>query len=308
MLADPKASALAANFAGQWLLLRNLQQARPDTQEFPDFDDSLRQGFRQETELLFQHVLHEDRSILELLTADYTFINERLARHYGIPGVYGSRFRRVAVTDASRRGLLGHGSILTVTSMPNRTSPVRRGKWILENLLGTPPPPPLPDVPPLEDQAGSDRPKTIREQMEAHRANPVCASCHRLMDPLGFALENYDGVGAWRTRDAGAPIDSSSQLFDGTRVNGVVSLREALVARPDRFVTTVAEKILTYALGRGLGANDMPAVRHAVAAAAASNYRFSSLVLGIVNSVPFRMRMKPDPDTQDQRATTVAAR
>ena len=308
MLADPKATSLAVNFAGQWLLLRNLQQAHPDTQEFPDFDDSLRQGFRQETELLFQHILHDDRSVLELLTADYTFVNERLARHYGIPGVYGSQFRRVAVTDEARKGLLGHGSILTVTSMPNRTSPVRRGKWILENLLGTPPPPPPPNVPPLKDQGASDKPKTMREQMEEHRANPVCANCHRLMDPLGFALENYDGVGAWRTKDNGTAIDASSQLFDGTKVSGAVSLRQALTAKPDRFVQTMTEKMMTYALGRGLGASDMPAVRHVVADAAAHDYRFSSMVLGIVNSTPFTMRMKPESDTRNQPAANVAAR
>src|SRR6185503_13696361 len=189
MLRDSKAKALASNFAGQWLYLRNLQQSRPDTQEFPDFDDSLRQGFRRETELLFDSIVRNDRSVVELLTADYTYVNERLARHYGIPGVYGSQFRRVAVTDEARKGLLGHGSILTVTSMPNRTSPVRRGKWILENLLGSPPPPPPPNVPPLKDQNGSDKPRTMREQMEEHRANPVCANCHRLMNPLDFAME-----------------------------------------------------------------------------------------------------------------------
>ncbi len=290
MLADPKARALASNFAGQWLLLRNLQQSRPDTQEFPDFDDSLRQGFRQETELLFDNVMRNDHSVLELLTADYTFVNERLARHYGMRGVYGSQFRRVLVTDEARKGILGHGSILTVTSMPNRTSPVRRGKWILENLLGTPPPPPLPNVPPLKDQAGSDRPKTMREQMQEHRANPVCANCHRLMDPLGFALENFDGVGAWRLKDSGTPIDPSSQLADGTKVDGVVALRQALVAHPQRFAGTMTEKLLTYALGRGLTASDMPAVRRVVTDAARSEYRFSSIVLGIVKSVPFEMR------------------
>jgi hypothetical protein len=306
MLLDPKATALGANFAGQWLFLRNLQQSRPDTQEFPDFDDSLRQGFRQETEMLFQNIQREDRSVMELLTADYTFVNERLARHYGIPGVYGSQFRRVAVTDEARKGLLGHGSVLTVTSMPNRTSPVRRGKWILENLLGSPPPPPPPNVPPLKDQGGSDRPKTMREQMEEHRANPVCANCHRLMDPLGFAMENFNGVGAWRTKDGPTPIDASSQLADGTKVTGVVSLRQALTRRPERFVGTMTEKLMTYALGRGLVASDMPAVRQIVTSASPNNYRFSSIVLGIVNSVPFKMRMKPG--TENPAATTVAAR
>jgi hypothetical protein len=306
MLLDPKATALGANFAGQWLFLRNLQQSRPDTQEFPDFDDSLRQGFRQETEMLFQNIQRDDRSVMELLTADYTFVNERLARHYGIPGVYGSQFRRVAVTDEARKGLLGHGSILTVTSMPNRTSPVRRGKWILENLLGSPPPPPPPNVPPLKDQGASDKPKTMREQMEEHRANPVCANCHRLMDPLGFAMENFNGVGAWRTKDGPTPIDASSQLADGTKVNGVVTLRQALTRRPERFVGTMTEKLMTYALGRGLVASDMPAVRQIVSSAAPNNYRFSSIVLGIVNSVPFKMRMKPG--TENPAATTVAAR
>ena len=306
MLLDPKATALGANFAGQWLFLRNLQQSRPDTQEFPDFDDSLRQGFRQETEMLFQNIQRDDRSVMELLTADYTFVNERLARHYGIPGVYGSQFRRVAVTDEARKGLLGHGSILTVTSMPNRTSPVRRGKWILENLLGSPPPPPPPNVPPLKDQGASDKPKTMREQMEEHRANPVCANCHRLMDPLGFAMENFNGVGAWRTKDGPTPIDASSQLADGTKVNGVVTLRQALTRRPERFVGTMTEKLMTYALGRGLVASDMPAVRQIVTSAAPNNYRFSSIVLGIVNSVPFKMRMKPG--TENPAATTVAAR
>jgi mono/diheme cytochrome c family protein len=306
MLLDPKAAALGANFAGQWLFLRNLQQSRPDTQEFPDFDDSLRQGFRQETEMLFQNIQREDRSVMELLTADYTFVNERLARHYGIPGVYGSQFRRVAVTDEARKGLLGHGSILTVTSMPNRTSPVRRGKWILENLLGSPPPPPPPNVPPLKEQGASDKPKTMREQMEEHRANPVCANCHRLMDPLGFAMENFNGVGAWRTKDGPTPIDASSQLADGTKVTGVVTLRQALTHRPERFVGTMTEKLMTYALGRGLVASDMPAVRQIVTSAAPNNYRFSSIVLGIVNSVPFKMRMKPG--TENPAATTVAAR
>jgi mono/diheme cytochrome c family protein len=299
MLADPKSSSLVSNFAGQWLFLRNLQQSHPDTQEFPDFDDSLRQAFRQETELLFDSLIREDRSILHLLTADYTFVNERLARHYRIPGIYGSRFRRVPVTDEARRGILGHGSVLTVTSYPNRTSPVRRGKWILENILGTPPPPPPPNVPPLSAQASGTRPKTMREQMEGHRANPACANCHRLMDPLGFALENFDGVGAWRVKDGPTRIDATSQLADGTRVDGVVSLRNAILRRPDMFVTTATERLLTYALGRGLAYYDMPAVRTVVTGAASSDYAFSSIVLGIVNSVPFQMRMKPYPDGGD---------
>jgi hypothetical protein len=299
MLADPKANAFVSNFAGQWLFLRNLQQSRPDTQEFPDFDDSLRQSFRQETEMLFNYIMREDRSLVELLTADYTFMNERLARHYKVPGVYGSRFRKLPVTEESRKGILGHGSILTVTSYPNRTSPVRRGKWILEQLLGTPPPPPPPNVPPLAAAAPGQRPKTMKAQMEAHRANPTCANCHRLMDPLGFAMENYDGVGAWRVKDGPSPIDATSTLADGTGVDGVVSLRRALLRRPDLFVGTATEKMMTYALGRGVLFNDMPAIRRIVANAAEVDYRFSSIVLGIVESVPFQMRMKPYPDTEN---------
>lgn len=299
MLADSRARALVSNFAGQWLFLRNLQQSHPDTQEFPDFDDSLRQGFRRETELLFENIMKEDHSIVELLTADYTFVNERLARHYRIPGVYGSRFRKVPVTEEARKGILGHGSVLTVTSYPNRTSPVRRGKWILENLLGTPPPPPPPNVPPLENAAAGSRPKTMREQMLAHRANPTCANCHRLMDPLGFAMENFDGVGAWRVKDGPSVIDATSQLADGTNVDGVVALRNSLLRRPDMFVTTATEKLLTYALGRGLVYYDMPAVRRIVNDAGTGGYKFSSIVLGIVNSVPFQMRMKPYPDGED---------
>ena len=286
MLADPRAQALVVNFAGQWLQLRNLRASSPDQNEFPDFDDNLRQAFRRETELLFDSIIREDRNVLDLMTADYTFVNERLARHYGIPSVYGSQFRRVPVTDETRKGLLGKGAILLVTSQPNRTSPVVRGKWILENLLGTPPPTPPANVPPLEE-AASGKPRTLREQMEAHRANPVCAACHKIMDPLGFALENFDAVGAWRTRDAGAPIDASGQLTDGTPVDGVVTLRQALLKRPEVFVGTITEKLLTYALGRGLAYFDEPAVRRIVRQAAPQDYRFSSLILGIVNSTPF---------------------
>jgi Protein of unknown function (DUF1592)/Protein of unknown function (DUF1588)/Protein of unknown function (DUF1587)/Protein of unknown function (DUF1585)/Protein of unknown function (DUF1595)/Cytochrome C oxidase, cbb3-type, subunit III len=289
MLSDPRAGALVSNFAGQWLQLRNLNSAQPISTEFPDFDDNLRQGFRRETELLFETVMREDRSVLELLTADFTYVNERLARHYGMPNVYGSRMRRVPVADPARRGILGHGSILTVTSHADRTSPVVRGKWILENLLGVPPPPPLPGVS-LEDEGDEAAPRTMRERMERHRANPQCASCHRLMDPLGFALENFDAVGAWRTTDAGKPIDTAGQLINGARVDGVVALREALLKRPEVFVSTMTEKLLVYALGRGLDATDMPAVRTIVRNASAGGYRFSSLVLGIASSVPFRSR------------------
>ena len=293
MLADPRAQALVVNFAGQWLQLRNLRASSPDQNEFPDFDDNLRQAFRRETELLFDSIIREDRNVLDLMTADYTFVNERLARHYGMPSVYGSQFRRVPVTDETRKGLLGKGAIHLVTSQPNRTSPVVRGKWILENLLGTPPPRPPANVPPL-DEAASGKPRTLREQMEAHRANPVCASCHKIMDPLGFAMENFDAVGAWRTRDAGAPIDASGQLTDGTPVDGVVTLRQGLLKRPEVFVGTITEKLLTYALGRGLAYFDEPAVRRIVRQAAPHNYRFSSLVLGIVNSTPFTNRLKAE--------------
>jgi hypothetical protein len=292
MLADPKSQALVSNFAGQWLYLRNLKSTAPDQGEFPDFDDNLRQGFKRETELFFESVMREDRNVLELLTANYTFVNERLARHYGIPNVYGSRFRRVTLTDDARRGLLGKGSILLVTSHAGRTSPVVRGKWILDNLLGTPPPPPPPDVPALEEKGSSAQPHSVRERLEQHRASPVCAGCHKLMDPLGFALENFDAVGAWRTRDEGVPIDASGQLVDGTKVDGVVSLRQAILNRPEVFVGTLTEKLLIYALGRGLSYHDMPVVRGVVNDAARHDFRFSSLILGIVHSTPFQMRTR----------------
>jgi len=303
MLADERAQALVVNFAGQWLQLRNLRASSPDQNEFPDFDDNLRQAFRRETELLFDSIIREDRNVLDLMTADYTFVNERLARHYGMPSIYGSQFRRVPVTDETRKGLLGKGAILLVTSQPNRTSPVVRGKWILENLLGTPPPRPPANVPPLEEAAGG-KPRTLREQMETHRANPACAACHKVMDPLGFAMENFDAVGAWRTRDAGAPIDASGQLTDGTPVDGVVTLRQGLLKRPEVFVSTVTEKLLTYALGRGLAYYDEPAIRRIVRQAAPQNYRFSSLILGIVNSTPFTSRLAAEgSERRDQLAS-----
>ena len=288
MLASPRASAMVKNFAGQWLYLRNLDAATPDRLVFPNFDDNLRQAFRRETEMLVESVMREDRNVLDLLTADYTFVNERLARHYGIPHVYGSQFRRVAVTDEARKGLLGHGSILTVTSLATRTAPTLRGKWILDNILGTPPPPPPPAVPTLKDPAGKE-PVSMREQMEAHRASPTCAACHRMMDPLGFALENFDGVGAWRSREGNTPVDASAELVDGTPVNGPATLRNALRNRPTAFAATLTEKLLTYALGRGLTHQDMPAVRTIVRDAAKRDYRFSALVTGVVTSVPFQM-------------------
>ncbi|HSP68344.1 MAG TPA: DUF1592 domain-containing protein [Bryobacteraceae bacterium] len=290
MLGDPKSHALVSNFAGQWLQLRNVRNVLPNSDQFPDFDDNLRQAFQRETELFFESILNEDRSVLDLLTADYTFLNERLARHYGIRGIYGSQFRRVAVTSDVRRGLLGQGSILAVTSHAERTSPVVRGKWILENILGMPVPPPPPDVPQLRENKDREKPLTMREQMVEHRANAVCASCHKTMDPIGLALENFDAVGAWRTRDAGGPLDVSGELADGTKVNGVIDLRNSMVARPEMFAGTLAEKLLIYALGRGLDYRDMPALRGVVREAAQNNYRMSSVILGVIRSVPFQMR------------------
>ncbi len=294
MLADPKAEALVTNFAGQWLHLRNVPNVLPNSDLFPDFDDNLRQSMRRETELFFESIIREDRSVLDLLTADYTFVNERLARHYGIPDIYGSRFRRVAIVDEARKGLLGQASILAVTSHAERTSPVVRGKFILENILGTPVPPPPPDVPALKETAAGEKPKTIREQMAEHRANPACATCHKVMDPIGFALENFDAVGAWRTREAGGAIDASGQLADGTSIDGVVTLREALIRRPDMFASTLTEKLLTYGLGRGLDYYDMPVVRGIVRDAARSDNKFSAIIVGIIRSTPFQMRAAPD--------------
>jgi hypothetical protein len=291
MLADPRSEALVGNFAGQWLQLRNLRNVQPNSDEFPDFDDNLRQAFRRETEMLFESVMREDRNVLDLMTADYTFVNERLARHYGIPDVYGSRFRRVTIPGEARQGLLGQGSILALTSHAERTSPVLRGKWILENILGTPVPPPPPDVPPLKESQEGQKPRTMREQMAEHRASAVCASCHKVMDAIGFAMENFDAVGAWRTEEAGTPIDASGELADGTKVDGVVTLRKALLNRPYVFAGTMTEKLLTYALGRGLDYHDMPVVRAIVRDAARSNYRFSALILGVVHSTPFQKRM-----------------
>ena len=292
MMADPRSDAIVANFAGQWLYLRNLRGLQPDRIEFPDFDDNLRQAFKRETELFFTSIVHEDRNVLDLMTADYTFVNERLAKHYGIPNVYGSHFRRVALADERRHGLLGKGSTLLVTSRAERTSPVLRGKWILENLLGTIPPAPPPDVPPFPESSG-EQPASVRERLELHRANAVCASCHKLMDPLGLALENFDAVGGWRDREADRPIDASGQLFDGTEVDGPVALRRALLSRPENFVHTFTEKLLTYALGRGLTYRDMPSLRAILHKSSAQNNRFSSIVLGIVNSSPFRLRSVP---------------
>ncbi len=291
MLADPRSEALADNFAEQWLFLRNLKTKAPNLDTFPDFDDNLRQAMLEETKLFFGSILHEDRNVLDLMTADYTFVNERLARHYGIPGVYGSQFRRIQVTDPARRGLLGQASILTVTAYPNRTSPVQRGKWILTNILGTPPTPPPPNVPELKDNGGDGKPQSLRERMQAHRADAVCAGCHKVMDPIGFALENFDAIGRWRATDDGVPIDPSGTLFNGVQVDGPAALRQMLVSRPETFVGVMTEKLLTYALGRGVEYYDMPAVRNIVRDAGVNDYRFSSLILGVVKSTPFQMKL-----------------
>lgn len=290
MLADPRARNLVSNFAGQWLYLRNLESATPDLRLFPDFDDNLRQAFRQETELFFESVLREDRNVLDLLKADYTYLNERLAKHYGIPNVYGSRFRRVSLgQDSNRGGLLRQGSILTVTSYATRTSPVIRGKWILENMIGTPPPPPLPDVPTLKDNTLSAS-LSVRERLAEHRANAACASCHNMMDPVGFSLENFDAVGRWRTLEEGKPIDITGGLPDGSVFEGISGLEQGLLSRPELFVGTLTEKLLTYALGRGVEHYDAPAVRKIVRDAKTREFRFSSVILGVVNSRPFTMR------------------
>jgi hypothetical protein len=291
LLADRRSTALVDNFAGQWLQLRNIRSLLPNSDAFPDFDDNLRQAMRRETELLVENVMREDRSVIDLLTADYTFVNERLARHYGLSGVYGSQFRRVPVRDEARRGLLGQAGILALTSHATRTSPVLRGKWVLENILGTPPPPPPADVPSLKEPEKGERPRSMRAQLAEHRANPTCAACHKVMDPIGFALENFDAVGAWRANENGAPLDVSGQLADGATIDGVAGLRRALLARPDVFVGTMVEKLMVYALGRGLTPHDMPAVRQVVRDAARQDYRFSAIVLGVARSVPFQYRV-----------------
>jgi mono/diheme cytochrome c family protein len=295
MLTDPRTKALATNFAGQWLQLRNLPAASPDEYLFPNFGENLRQDFRTETELFFESLLRENRSVLELLTADYTFLDERLAKHYGVPNVYGPQFRRVSVPDENRRGLLGQGSFLTVTSLADRTSVVSRGKWILENILGAPPPPPPPNVPPLKEQLAAGRVLSLRERMAQHRANPVCASCHAQMDPLGFALENFDATGQWRSMEGFQPIDVSAALPNGATFDGPVGLRRYLLGRPNQIVTGVAEKLLIYALGRGVEYYDAPAIRKVTRDAAADHYSFGSLIAGIVRSAPFQMRARVSP-------------
>ena len=298
MLTDPRSEALVVNVAGQWLNLRGLQTQAPVAMAFPDFDDNLRQAFRRETELLFASIVREDRSVLDLLTADYTFLNERLARHYGIPNVYGSHFRRVALGPEfeMRRGLLGHGSQLTVSSQPGRTSPVQRGKWFMQTFLGVSPPSPPPGVviriASTEKDAHGGTKQSMRQQMEQHRTTEPCKSCHKIMDPIGFTLENFDAVGKWRTEDGGVPVDASGELVDGTKMNGVASLREVAIRYSPQFVRVATEKLLTYAIGRGAEHFDMPLVRSIVRDAAPVNYRFSSLVLGVVKSRQFQMNVK----------------
>ena len=308
MLADPKSEALIDNFTGQWLNVRGLKSSEPVVNLFPDFDDNLREAFQKEAELFFGSIVREDRSILDLLTANYTFVNERLAKHYGIPNLYGSQFRRVTLTPDldMRRGLLGKGALLTVTSNAARTSPVARGKWFLTTFLGIGPPDPPPNVPIIKekpaDSTGNLKAPTMRQQMEAHHTNPSCASCHKIFEPLGLALENFDAVAAWRTMDDGSPIDATGVLVDGTKVDGVASLRDTLVRYSDQFERVVTEKMLTYGLGRGVEYQDMPLVRSIVSDAASSKYKFSSIVMGIVKSPAFQMNMKEAGKTAEKTA------
>jgi cytochrome c551/c552 len=308
MLADPKSEAMIVNITGQWLGLRSLKTSEPVVNLFPDFDDNLRAAYQHEVELFFGSIVRGDRSVLDLLTANYTFVNERLAKEYGIPDIYGSQFREVTLPQEldMRRGLLGKGALLTLTSNAARTSPVTRGKWFLQTFLGVSPPDPPPNVPTLKEQpvdsTGNAKAPTMRQTMEAHRANPVCASCHKIFEPIGIALENFDAVGTWRTQDGDSPIDASGVLVDGSKVAGVASLREALVRRSDQFVRVVTEKMLTYALGRGVEYQDMPLVRSIVRESAESNYNFSSIVLGIVKSPPFQMNTKTADESQHEAA------
>jgi mono/diheme cytochrome c family protein len=310
MLADSRSKALVDNFIGQWLLVRDLRSVYPDPVTFPEFDDNLREAFEKETELFVENQIRSNRSVTELVSANYSFLNERLARHYGVPNVVGSRFRQVTFADNEKRGgLLAHGSLLTVTSYANRTSPVLRGKWLLANLLGTPVPPPPPNVPNLKDTNEEGRPATVRERLEQHRKNPVCSTCHSQMDPLGFALENFDGVGKWRdVGEGGGRIDASSALANGTKFQGLSGLREVLLARREQFVRTVTEKLLTYALGREVEYYDLPVIRRIAREAAPDDYRWSSIVLGIVKSTPFQMRLSEPAKVKPPAATEVAAR
>jgi len=292
LLADPRADVLATRFGSQWLRLQDLDKINPDVRYYPDFDEQLKSSMRRETELFFRHIVRDDRPIADLFSADYTFVDERLASHYGIPDVVGEQFRKVQYPDGRRRGLLGHGSILTLTSHADRTSPVLRGKWVMEVLLGTPPPPPPPDVPDLEatSEAGDGRLRTVRERMEEHRKNPACASCHKMIDPIGLALDNFDATGAWRIRDNGMPVDAASTFYDGTPLAGPADLRAALLKRSDALVRTFTENLMTFALGRRLSHEDMPALRGIVRQASADGQRLSAFVLAVVKSTAFRMK------------------
>jgi hypothetical protein len=307
MLKDEKSSALATNFGGQWLEVRRLESITKDRDRFPDFEDYLRMSMMRETELFFENVMREDRGVNDFINAKYTFLNERLALHYGIKGVKGPEFRKVDLTGTNRAGVLTQASVLTVSSYPNRTSPVIRGKFILENLLNAPPPPPPPNVP-LLDESATGASASLRQQMEEHRKNPVCASCHSRMDPLGFALENYDAVGAWRTQDGKFPIDASGLLPDGTNFSGAQGLEQILAASPQKFARSISEKMLTYALGRGLQAYDRPAVNAIVDRLTAGQYRFSALVMGIVESLPFQKEQKDRPSQPATPASTEVAK
>ena len=291
LLADSRSESLVTNFASQWLYLRNMRAVAPDLIQYPEWGDNLADAMQRETELFLSSQFREDRSVIELLTADYTYLNERLARHYGIPNVYGSSFRRVELEDDRRSGLLGHGSILTITSYSTRTSPVRRGKWLMENILGSPPPPPPPNVPGLPEADDKEAPTTVRERMIQHRADPVCASCHVKMDPLGFSLEQFDGIGKWRdSGEDGLPVDSTAIFPDGTTFHGPAGLRALLMEQSDEFVRAATEKMLTYALGRGIEYYDQPVVRDILRESEMDNFSWSSIILGIVNSTPFQMR------------------
>lgn len=298
MLADPKSRTLAEDFGGQWLALRGLDGHVPVVSQFPDFDNNLRQAFRKETELFLDSVIRENRSVLDLLTADYTFVNERLAEHYGIPRIKGSRFRRVKLDGdlVVRRGLLGKGGLLTVSSQPGRTSPVIRGNWVMTNLIGVPAPPPPPNVPAIQaktgDAAGNDRIPSMREQFSQHRADPACAGCHKMMDPIGFSLEPFDAVGKWRSEDGGSPINAKDVMYDGTPIDGPLGLQRFMVKYSDQFARTVTEKLMTYAIGRGLDYRDMPLVRSVVSEAARDGYRFQTLIQAFVRSDAFQMNTR----------------
>jgi hypothetical protein len=292
MLADPRAETLVTDFAEQWLQLRQVNSKAPDERRFPTFDDNLRRDMLHETELFVRSVLLENASVLDLIRADYTFVNERLAEHYGIDGVFGDAFRRVALPDPNRRGLLGQGSILFQTSVANRTSPVYRGKWIMTNLFNSPPPPPPANVPALEQSIAGSAPHSVRERLEQHRKTPVCAACHAIIDPPGLALENFDPIGRWRETDSGQAIDATTTLPGGIPVSGPTGLRDAILSRPELFVSTFTQKLMVYALGRRLEAEDMPTVRRIVRDAARDDYRFAAIVLGIVRSAQFQQKAR----------------